>query len=519
MPTYYLRVEAVNLSHFVFDTHDISTIRGGSYILREAIEDLEKFRFQVPLKLITAAASQALFSFTADDEADGLLDEIQREVLTTLHRMTEGHGTFVVAVEPEIEGQFPLVLQKLEAQLRRKQWRRPTVAVPNLSVETETECFLDGWRPGSEPYYGDPDATGEKTSASTKMRRDRGRNIKHTLFVNLLQDSNYEDNLCSKDLELLAKHTGKGRLDGRIAFLYVDGNSFGEIRRKSCETPENRRKFDQTIQGARKNYLCKLLHLADNDEDFRTRDAKGKEALRLEVLLWGGDEMMLIVPAWKGWEVIDVFFDEMQSLNFNGMELSHRAAAVFCQHHTPILQVRKLADALLSCAKRDIGAQLNASTEAQNLRAAEYDALKRTRNSHRYCDAFHYLNLSSFDMLQGSLDHFIERYYKGVAYHDLLIPHSQLKPLWTHMQTIRQHVARSKVYDIIESIQQESATDEQKRIAVDRAIEQACALLTKADGLETQRAAGYLNARGVASWYFVADLWDYVRTWTPNESI
>lgn len=37
MTTYYLRIEAVNLANFVYDTQDLSTIRGGSLLLRDAV--------------------------------------------------------------------------------------------------------------------------------------------------------------------------------------------------------------------------------------------------------------------------------------------------------------------------------------------------------------------------------------------------------------------------------------------------------------------------------------------------
>ena len=39
--SFYLRVEAVNLSHFINDTNDLSTIRGGSLLLLEAMEKVE----------------------------------------------------------------------------------------------------------------------------------------------------------------------------------------------------------------------------------------------------------------------------------------------------------------------------------------------------------------------------------------------------------------------------------------------------------------------------------------------
>jgi hypothetical protein len=36
---YFLQVEAVNIQSFVYDTNDISTIRGGSYVLMDTIKN------------------------------------------------------------------------------------------------------------------------------------------------------------------------------------------------------------------------------------------------------------------------------------------------------------------------------------------------------------------------------------------------------------------------------------------------------------------------------------------------
>ena len=41
MGDYYLRVEAVNLDNFVYDTNDISTISGGSFLLLDTVNRVE----------------------------------------------------------------------------------------------------------------------------------------------------------------------------------------------------------------------------------------------------------------------------------------------------------------------------------------------------------------------------------------------------------------------------------------------------------------------------------------------
>src|SRR5262245_31509221 len=142
MARFYLQVEAVNLDNVVYDTHDLSTIRGGSFMVMDAIQQVAE-SFKGRLQKITAAASQGLFALEGERaEAEQLLPEI----LAALNALTGGHATFLAACEEET-GDFPVILERLQAQIRRQQWRMPTVAIP-AEARASDACFLDGWRPG-----------------------------------------------------------------------------------------------------------------------------------------------------------------------------------------------------------------------------------------------------------------------------------------------------------------------------------------------------------------------------------
>ena len=112
MEKFYMQVEAVNLSQFVYDTHDISTIRGGSFLLLEAIEGLAA-AFEGRLTQITAAASRGIFSLLVDKNEDApeeFVDKLMTDVLQHLQDVTDSHATFLVAVEKD-EGVFPSILE------------------------------------------------------------------------------------------------------------------------------------------------------------------------------------------------------------------------------------------------------------------------------------------------------------------------------------------------------------------------------------------------------------------------
>lgn len=490
MPKYFLRVEAVNLSNFVYDTHDISTIRGGSFLLLEAIEGLAG-EFQNELDCVTTAASQGLFRYEAPEEdPEGAIRDLQSRVFQYLHGRTGGHATLVLAVEPDIPNNFPLVMERLEAGVYRQHWRLPTVAVPE-PVSAKKACHLDGWRPGVVSY---PYAEDEYISAATSFRREQGIPLKRRLFHRLLGEERYQRINSTQDLEELSLRSGQGVLDGKIAYIYVDGNGFGKIRRELCRTPTDRSNFDKTIQdGFRKPFLKALLEKAEADPSFQTNagdNGQGK-ALRLEVLLWGGDEMTLVVPAWQGLAVLDLFFELGKKLDFNRRPLTHRAAVIFCHHNAPILLIRQIAESLLARTKQDIRAALSAGGAGEVLEHSDGDAL-------------HYLVLESFELLQGDLDSFLQEYYRGIDYRDLLLRAGELDTLVEALRTIRANVAKSKALEIVYALQQG------QRDKLDPLTNQILRLVPRENREPVAGAVQTLTQAGPARWFLATDLWDYI---------
>lgn len=246
MPKYYIHAEAFNINNTVYDTYDISTIRGGSFILLDAVKQLP---VAIPdLKPIATAASKGVFAYEDPGDLDAQRSGMVQQVLQYLHDATGGHATFLVAVEKDVPDDFKLVLNRLDAEVRRQQWRMPTVVVPPFTP-TDQECYLDGWRPGVKPYTLDPEMVGVKISMAADFRRKEGRKIKQSLFSRLLNDPTYGDDLVAKDLGKLATDPNKGILNGKIALIQVDGNSFGRIRKGICDTDTKRSGFDEAILG------------------------------------------------------------------------------------------------------------------------------------------------------------------------------------------------------------------------------------------------------------------------------
>jgi hypothetical protein len=459
--------------------------------------------FQERMEPITVAASQGLF---AVDKTAENIETLRQAILTYLKARTKGHATFLVAYEPD-SGNFTAVLERLQAQIRRQQWRMPTIAIPNSGAAADA-CFLDGWRPGTISYDVDPEQPNAKISEATKHRRDVGREFKHKLFARLLGEKAYEDNLCAKDLGRLASDPTKGVLDGKIALIHLDGNSFGNIRRAQCNSPDSRRAFDRTIQqGCREPFLRALLTHARGDAAFHTRDETNNLALRIEVLLWGGDEVTMVVPAWRGWQTLALYFQQANNLYFQDVALSHRAAIIFCHHNAPILQIRKLAEALLERTRDDIhlgfGQAMEHDPEFAHLTAEKRQQIISLRANHRLGNTVHYLSLKSFDMLGGSLEVFLRNYYTNTNYQELLIYADEFRAVREQLKIIHAHVPKGKVLDIVVALQggqQEQFHELHRRLLASTTPDVAKALET-------------LVENGPGRWQMIADLWDFMEEW------
>ena len=137
--------------------------------------------------------------------------------------------------------------------------------------------------------------------------------------------------------------------------LYFDGNAFGHIQAQHCQTLEDLCDFDTYIQGQRRAFLTQLLEDIKQDETFLTPQGK----LRLETLLWGGDEMIFVVPAWQGLKLLNKFYTDSQNWAFRTEPLTHAGGIVFCQVGTPIQRVQDLAKDLAETVKAQAGRNHN----------------------------------------------------------------------------------------------------------------------------------------------------------------
>jgi CRISPR/Cas system-associated protein Cas10 (large subunit of type III CRISPR-Cas system) len=351
---YYLRVEAVNLDHFISDTMDISTIRGGGLLLLNAIEEKIKKRFEQQFEAISTGASSGLFSFKIADMEKAQV--LRQQVVDFLNRDKRlKHATFVVDILP-VGKTFNEDKEKVLALNRWQQMQSPTVVYPSLEGRKLIRpkrpiCDIDNIRPLAKKI-----SKKERVSESVFQRRQYGRWLKqyfyqqHTGIKKLPRFVN--------DLSELSYDKSRGHLHHKMAVIYLDGNGFGKIQQEICEGDENGEfllDFDKKVKKYRRDFLRRFLTKTISQPEWTfidPADKKNPEKHRLETLLWGGDEMTFVVPAWLGWWTLDYFFRESKEWNFEkDYPLTHGAGLVFCHHNAPIHRITKLAKDLAELAK------------------------------------------------------------------------------------------------------------------------------------------------------------------------
>lgn len=350
MSLYYLWVEAVNLGNFVDDTPDLSTVRGGGLLLLGAVEDITGTVHTSQLRTLTTGASAGLYEFDAADStaANAVWDAVRKTLASDSELR---HATFVVSVQPKGNDQaFAQDIATLQAKNRWQQMQSPSLSLSSMNAAQV--CDIDLVRPATRTVPA-PENKSYTVSESVAVRRLAGQRLKQKFYqehIGRPLQRNF-----THELNDLTEDKAKGNLDGKMAVIYLDGNQFGSIKKSVSNSGTEWLKFDQTVKSYRREMLEGLLDRMEIDGDWQTSDGK----YRIETLLWGGDELMWIVPAWKGWETLQYFYQKSKDWHFNDPPLRHSGGLVFCHHNAPIHRITALARSLAELAKANNGREHN----------------------------------------------------------------------------------------------------------------------------------------------------------------
>ncbi|BCG64419.1 MAG: hypothetical protein methR_P2194 [Methyloprofundus sp.] len=535
----YILVEGVNIYANVFDTNQLSVIRGSSFLLKRAIEKIETAFCHTNSKqllAISTGASSGLFVVNSTTSTRQMVQDI----VNVLNDPANDFSLLTFIVESCTASSLLQAKEQLLAQLRITQLQSLSLvpdAVQLGNPELAYPDTLEGRRIATQEYREVIQKKPRQLSHSTYRRWQRGQVLKQSYYFS--ETSKQEKKFkqldgyaFSNNFEELADNPAYTKLNAKMAVIYMDGNSFSTLQRSmltgAADQIQAQQEFDCSIQTYRSEFLYAVLkEMISEYPDSRLADAlqNDHKTLRFETLLWGGDEMLFVMPAWLGFAFLQYFFDISQTWMMDDKKLTHAAGLVFCNAHTPIKNVRDLAQNLAEKVKE---------TTAE-------DSINKI--SGREQNAWSYMVLESIDYPTSSdIDDFNRQHYGDLFSKPTLIPAAKN---WQSLQEpLKQLIydgllPRRQLYRIVQSI---SAADKPSDILPHladnkpwdaRLSEQKLTDLTALEQSELQllevatdkatllavliQAAGQLFGLNINEsnerlcfWVYLYDLWDYL---------
>jgi len=418
MPTkLYLQVIVNNYDEIMYDTAQLSVIRGGSELART----LPSFVYtslckndDYQVSTISDGGSNGLFEITAtgknkepdpkkkinksktsksktsksntshsntsksntsksttsteqnelsQDKLKILSDAVTANVQDCLHKHP-AMRFIPVTLATSSESTFEKNREKLRAHHSWQRFTSHSIPMefnqPKQKVGAEhSVCGLNGLRKtfdteGKSPDMWFSEFTGARLSLGRELR-SRGN-----LFKNLIQYSTGSEQPPEFDWDgpddLGDIADTSGRTEGKLAYIYFDGNSFGNARKQNSNNAEQLKEFNDYLQHQRASLLEKLV--ADFTPPTNTKSANnlirfknGKKYLAVEPLLWGGDESLLAVPASAGLAVLWTLLKYTEGWK-KGSSMTHAFGILFCHFKTPVADARNMAEKLAENAKK-----------------------------------------------------------------------------------------------------------------------------------------------------------------------
>ena len=398
---HYLFLAGVDMDATILDTSDISTIRGAGlatlWAPHEIAHILSRQFAKGSVEVIAMGASEGLLRLAeAVDPVSAervVLAHLAQNRASSLHSDARApavpfrHLRFATGVASGATDDFVRLRAAAVTMARRKQAGQATVPRFSLPPASLGPCDRQGTLPASA-MRSIREQSEAPLSDSLYDRHIFGRRMRQAFYR---RELSFGTGLQPNDVRFLVEalgytddfeeivETGTLRDDlrstlpvsvrGKLAYIYMDGNRFGQRAQRAAERGEAAyRDFSAKTEQRRRNLLAAVLqHVGEADaEDWRAgmqrwhraERALGEPAdrLRFETLLWGGEEMCFVVPGWAALDVAALLQAHLADasawdLGDGGPPLTHGMGLLICQHKTPVRLARGLAARLNEDAK------------------------------------------------------------------------------------------------------------------------------------------------------------------------
>ncbi len=511
------------------------------------------------LDLVSAGASIAIYRFFASKNVAEAIRDLVSDWLRN-HELLKD-ATFAVAVGSlaKDENQFVAASENVVRTIRRRQLRAPTVSIGDLHSAESSDlngrfCDIDGKRAATIHLKKESSAAEDRTayakavdknfaSSATAVRRRYGRDTKIRVYHMIGSEA-----ATAETAEQLAEFTptwelhdiavrGERRvpedkkcspdpyskLSGKIAVIYIDGNKFSQQIRHKANTLETYRAVDRHMLRKRRILMRSLVdHMRVQNRPYwrvvkpDVDKQPGNERFRIETLMWGGDELVWVVPAWCGLETVRFFFDHTKNWTLTGgtdePKLTHAVGMVLCSHKSPIRSVVSLAKELAESAKQTISSNADISATSPFYNEPSANCLA-------------YQVLESFDHLGSDFDAAREKHrFASMTSKEAVLSSLCFNNLIEHMNRLKHdvHLPRTRLHQLATLLKSEELpSDSAKSSLKSTHYGKLTARISETVLTENVASSQVLNILNdpldwgqirslAAKWYHVVELWDYL---------
>ncbi|UDM62092.1 hypothetical protein KIJ96_02200 [Pseudoalteromonas piscicida] len=341
-----VKVEAVNIYQTLSYSQNLSVYRGLSLRMRQAIFDvIDALGDELGLQVVSNGASTGVFSCKEQEHAC-------TRIKAYLETYYQGFTFTVTGISAVHYSNYRDALERLIQQGREAQLGQTAISVLETS-ETSNICQLSHILPADTTVnvQGQQDVA---VNPFIKSAFEFGKEQKQQFYNNELNiiGATCRITKFAENFEQIALKTKYKMLEGKLAYVYFDGNKFSRIQNIVAQSVEAQIEFDKFLQTKRAQLLEKILEWVAKDADFNEHKALG--GARFETLLWGGDECFFVMPASKGFEFIAKVNEWTQNWKFKDYPLTHAFGLVFCHMKNLIQKIRALAYELAESVKDNL---------------------------------------------------------------------------------------------------------------------------------------------------------------------
>ena len=296
------------------------------------------------------------------------------------------HFTFVMATleADDADAALAEVFTRLRNALQRAQTEQLSVVLPPpvTTPRAAAEAFC-AYTMGRQPATRMED--GAPISASAQARRREGREARRHLYRRQIEigarAAEAIGDAAAKKLderaqrlrqtpfrlarsfdEIVADPAPAGvppNVRNKLAVVHLDGNAFGAGRARTLGRGfEAYRRLSLALERNAALLTAALLDWAEQNRTLAVLDVGPQPLLRLETLLFGGDEYTFVVPAWAGWSLVGAIQEAVAAFRAPwsggaGEPVTYATGVVFAHYKSPIRELRRTASDLADAAKTD----------------------------------------------------------------------------------------------------------------------------------------------------------------------